>query len=56
MIELTIMTAFPLATFIAGIFLGLKLAPQPQQSQPTIVIANGQPDNQWPTSIDTDNQ
>lgn len=56
MIELILLTAFPLATFIAGIFLGLKLAPQPQQSQPTIVIANGQPDHQWPTSIDTDNQ
>lgn len=56
MLELIVLTAFPLATFIAGIFLGLKLAPQPQQSQPTIVIANGQPDNQWPTSIDTGNQ
>lgn len=56
MIEIIVLTAFPLATFIAGIFLGLKLAPQPQTSQPTIVIVNSQPDNQWPTSIDTDQQ
>ena len=56
MIEFILLTAFPLATFIAGIFLGLKLAPQPQQSQPTIIVTDSKPDNQWPTSIDTGNQ
>jgi len=53
MIEIILLVSFPLATFIAGIFLGLKLAPQPQ---PTIIVTDSKPDNQWPTSIDTGNQ
>lgn len=53
MLELILLTAFPLATFIAGIFLGLKLAPP---TQPTIIVTDSKPDNQWPTSIDTGNQ
>jgi len=56
MIELILLTTIPLGTFITGIFLGLKLEPQPQQSQPTFVVTESKPDNQWPTSIDTDNQ
>jgi hypothetical protein len=56
MLESILLSAFPLATFIAGIFLGLKLAPQPQQSQPTIIVTESKPDNEWPTSIDTNNQ
>ena len=56
MIEIILLVFFPLATFITGIFLGLKLAPQPLQSQPTIIVIESKPDNQWPTSIDIDNQ
>ena len=56
MIEIILLVFFPLATFIAGIFFGLKLAPQSQQSQPTIIVTEHKPDNEWPTSIDTNNQ
>lgn len=56
--ELLIIAVAPLAAFIAGIFLGLKLAPTPPaQSQP-VVIVTGQADtsNSWPDSLDTNNQ
>jgi hypothetical protein len=56
MIEIILLVFFPLATFITGIFLGLKLAPQPQQSQPIIIVTESKPDNEWPSSINTDNQ
>ena len=39
MLELILLTAFPLATFIAGIFLGLKLAPS---TQPTTIVTGKQ--------------
>lgn len=56
--ELLIIAVAPLAAFIAGIFLGLRLAPTPPaQSQP-VVIVTGQADTStnWPDSLDTNNQ
>ena len=58
MIEIILLTTIPLGTFITGIFLGLKLAPQRDDDSPRVVVIQPTPDtnNNWPTSIDTGGQ
>jgi len=52
-----LVVAFPMGTFIAGIFLGLRLAPQQEDDNPRVVVVQPTSDNNnsWPTSIDTGN-
>ena len=58
MTMIMVMIAFPMGTFIAGIFLGLKLAPQRDDDSHRVVVIQPTPDtnNNWPTSIDTGGQ
>ena len=57
MTMIMVMIAFPMGTFIAGIFLGLMLAPQRDDDSPRVVVVQPTSDNNnsWPTSIDTGN-
>lgn len=59
MLSMIILATMPLAGFVAGMFLGIRIGEQNQKNQtpPVVIVTNGSSDNNnWPTSLDTDNQ